>query len=585
MEAVIPLFALGSLYVVNKNTKKKEGFNDTRLPNVNTPNKNYPQEYPVLNHEEDQTTQLAATNKYNGSAYTDKFFDVTGLSSASPTGGEYYSLTGEKVSGDYFEHNNMVPYFGSKSHTMVLDENTSESILDNYTGAGSQDVTKKEQMPLFAPNENYQWSHGAPNENDFYQSRVNASMKMSNVLPFEQEQVAPGLGLGYNTQGSDGFNAGMMSRDEWKPKTVDELRTANKPRAGGISVLGREGPAVSHIKKIGMEGKFEKNRPDRHYENGMDRWFTTGGLEKGETARSIQIDRFTNRKEVGREYAGIAGHYNNGEYVSGKYQKSRNIELGAKPIGIAGASNKANPTTGDYGIQGKKAYPNNRSTNNETNYFGAIGYSVNAAVAPLMDMLRPTRKEDTAENMSPYRNAHTAIPESYVYDPSQKAPTTHRETLENKVHLNINRQQNGDAYMVTEHQPVNNARTKTGDFYYSGVAGAGDRTQEMRSYEAEYNQRNNDIKSSTIKGRMVPGNMKLANHSINMKQAQRDTHLKNSRALTATMPTQAPSMSSMGVSSHHNNKLFSGINSERNDNSIASALQGNPYVVDYKNML
>jgi hypothetical protein len=89
---------------------------------------------------------------------------------------------------------------------------------------------------LFEPNENYQWAHGAPNENDFYQSRVNASMKMANTLPFKQEQVAPGLGLGYNTQGGDGFNSGMMERDSWKPKTVDELRTDNNPRAGGISV-------------------------------------------------------------------------------------------------------------------------------------------------------------------------------------------------------------------------------------------------------------------------------------------------------------------------------------------------------------
>jgi Neuraminidase (sialidase) len=45
------------------------------------------------------------------------------------TDGEYQSLTGDKVGSDYFQHNNMVPYFGSKSHTLVLDENTAESII------------------------------------------------------------------------------------------------------------------------------------------------------------------------------------------------------------------------------------------------------------------------------------------------------------------------------------------------------------------------------------------------------------------------------------------------------------------------
>ena len=107
----------------------------------------------------------------------------------------------------------------------------------------------------------------------------------------------------------------------------------------------------------------------------------------------------------------------------------------------------------------------------------------------------------------------------------------------------------------------------------------------MRSYEAEYNQRNNDIKSSTIKGRMVPGNMKLTNHHINMKPAQRDNALKNNRPLTSTMPYQAPSVNTMGVSASNNNTLYDGINNDRNDTSIMDALKGNPYATDYKKVL
>ena len=44
---------------------------------------------------------------------------------------------------------------------------------------------------------------------------------------------------------------------------------------------------------------------------------------------------------------------------------------------------------------------------------------------------------------------------------------------------------------------------------WDSSAGAG--LQNTRSYEAEYNQRNNDIKSSTIEGRLIQGNMKLYN--------------------------------------------------------------------------
>jgi len=602
MEAAIPLFALGSLYFVNKqnkNKEKKEGFYSSKLPNTNLRNQNYPSEGLALDQELQQTEHLSRVNKYDNSqgSYTDKYFaqsmktgniqeDINrpkNVSKISEVSGEQFkSLTGDTVSSNYFEHNNMVPFFGSKSHEVNLEDKTSESILDNYTGSGSQSVNKQEQAPLFAPEDNYQWAYGAPNESDFYQSRVNQSMKMSNVNPFKQESVAPGLGMEYGTTGGDGYNSGMMNRESWMPKDVDSLRVANNPKANGVSLIGLEGPGVSNIKKPGQMGKFEKNRPDRHYENGQDRWFTTGGAVKGETMRSIQTDRFTNRKEVGREYEGVASHQVSGEYIPGKVQKSRHIALGPVPMGTAHAKQKNNASEGDYGIKSKKAYPNNRSTNNETNYFGGIGHSVSAAIAPVMDVLRPSRKENAVGTLRPYQNAGSRVSETYIYDPTQKAPTTHRETMEkSKFHLNINRNQRGGAYEVTEHKASNTSRTKTGDFYYAGNSSAGAGTREMKSYEAEYNQRNNDIKSSTIQGRMVPGNMKLTNHHVNVAQNNRDTKLKNNRALNGTMPAQMATPQHMGVSAQNNNRLYSGINKDRNTGDLNSALQSNPYAVDF----
>jgi hypothetical protein len=588
MEAIVPLFALGSLYVVNQKQKsKKEGFNSINLPNVSIPDKNYNNEVEnVLSNETDNTTKLSTVNKYKGEGsgvYTDKYFDNSGYKSAQNIDNQYTSLTGENVNGSYFEHNNMVPFFGSNLRSAVLDENVNESILDNYTGSGSQDVIKQEQAPLFEPSENYNWAYGAPNKNDFYQSRVNPSHRNANVNPFKQESVAPGLGLGYGTEGGDGFNSGMMNREQWMSKTVDQLRTENNPKPGGHSLIGHEGPAISAIKKVGVEGKFEKNRPDRHYENDKDRWLTTGGLEKGATSRAEQIDRFTNRKEVGRQYEGTAGHYNSGEYIPGKHQEPKTIELGAKPLGVAKAIDKNSPTEGDYGYSGKKAYPNNRSINNETNYFGGLGYSVGAAIAPLLDVLRPSRKENTIGSLRPYQNAKTHVPESYMYDPNNKAKVTHRQGTENsKFHMNVNRNQRGGAYEVSEQQVVNNTRMETGDFYYSGNAGAKEGTQKMKSYQAEYNQRNNEIKSSTINGRLVPGNMKLLNHNVNVAQPNRDNMLKNERPAMGSMPAQGPQVSNLGISSTAANDLYSGIQMERTNGNIMEAIKSNPYALDHK---
>ena len=224
MELAIPGVALGLLYVVTNQNKKKENFtnNTNELPNTNIPNRNYPHEYPVISTETDQTSALSTTNRFDnaGGVYTDKYFNPTSVNnivnSFSPTDNSqrnFYSLTGEKVDSNYFQHNNMVPFFGSNIRSRHVENNSNESVLDNYIGSGSQTIIKKETAPLFAPSENQQWAHGAPNMTDFYQSRVNPSMKMANVKPFADEKVAPGLGLGYTTQGADGFNSGMMMRE------------------------------------------------------------------------------------------------------------------------------------------------------------------------------------------------------------------------------------------------------------------------------------------------------------------------------------------------------------------------------------
>jgi hypothetical protein len=59
------------------------------------------------------------------------------------------SLTGDKVDSSYFQHANMVPYFGSNIRTRFAEDNTNESVLDNLVGTGSQIQSKTEQSPLF----------------------------------------------------------------------------------------------------------------------------------------------------------------------------------------------------------------------------------------------------------------------------------------------------------------------------------------------------------------------------------------------------------------------------------------------------
>jgi len=610
MELAIPGVALGLLYIVSTQKAKSENFRNriSQLPNVDVPNRNYPQELPVVSSDSDQTSQLSNANRYDngGGVYTDKYFNPnmseqqvqSNVNNSASTGQNYYSLTGDKVNASYFEHNNMVPFFGSNLRTRIADENAQQGLLDSYTGAGSQSISKKEQSPLFSPSSQQQWAYGAPNMSEFYQSRVNPSQKMSNVKPFEEEHVAPGLGLGYTSQGAGGYNSGMMVRDRWLDKTADQLRVDNKPKATGLMLYGHEGPADSYIKTNATNeqmGIMEKHLPDQSFAldtrdarnpDDIGRLFTTGGVQKGETLRAIPVDRYVSRPETAVSYAGGAGYQNEATYIPGEYMPSHNQQLGAVPIAGANANGRQYATDADYEIKGKKAYPNNRSVNKQDNYFGMVSGGLGAAVAPLLDILRPSRKENVLGTLRPYQNPGTTVTQSYIFNPADRPAHTIRETTENsKNHLNINANQLGGAYRVTPVELPNTIRQETTDYYYAGVASAGERSRQTTSYEAGYNQRNNDLKSSTNIGYTPNGNMDLLNSDINMRQVSRDNMLVNNRAVIGTMPYQSPDLMNSGRSAGTTNSLYANLNVDRNTPDITSMLKSNPYVVDYRSTL
>ena len=122
MEVVVPLFALSSLYLINNQNKKKdeteEFSNKSTLPNTNVADENYP----VDSNETENTSELSVNNRYDngGGVYTDKYFSQQKASAND--GQEYMSLDGNKVNGDYFQHNNMVPFFGGNLKTSSIRE-------------------------------------------------------------------------------------------------------------------------------------------------------------------------------------------------------------------------------------------------------------------------------------------------------------------------------------------------------------------------------------------------------------------------------------------------------------------------------
>ena len=578
-ELAIPLIALGSMYIISNQEKKKEKFTNMSdkknyLPNTEIIPENYPTLAPVNS---DNVQRYINPNQI-----TDKYFDPATyektINKELKNEPNFISLSGQPIVGKEFRHNNMTPFFGAKIRGATANANVSESILDNMQGTGTQQFRKKEVAPLFKPQDNVQWAHGMPNQSDFYQSRVNPGTRMANIKPWEEQLVAPGLNQGYGTEGSLGFNSGMGSRESWMPYTVDELRVKTNPKLT-FGLEGHEGPAINLIKNRGLIGQVEKHLPDTYYNNTPDRWLTTTGIEKAQTARGIEILQDVSRPFTTTEYFGTSGRAEgDAGYTPQNYQKSHRTEKTCEIVSAPSAVGQNPASTGDYSRDSYKFLPTNRSTVCYS-ATGIVGGVVKAVVAPLLDILRPTRKENVVGNARPYENGKSSVPANVVYNPSDRTKTTNREMLEGKLdnnHLNIQNQKDG-AYSVSTQQAIENNRDST-NITYMGNSGGPANQSGLRQYDAEYNQHNNPNK--TYLNRPNQGGTQIFNQTDNIKIDKVDCDRDNNRLwVRGSGPTVATALPAPETYGKFSARQYydENINCERIQPDILSAFKQTPY--------
>ena len=575
MEAVISGLALSALYIMSNQSGEEheeenvtEGFSQIE-----------PRHMPI---EQGATYPVVDTNandhvgQYHGNnTVSDKYYDARAMALAeAPESAQIesvLSLTGQEMQKHNFVHNNMVPFFGAKIKGSSRAIEPEESVLENMQGAGSQLRAKSETAPLFAPEANMNFIAGAPNNSDFYQSRVVPGARAANTKPWEEIQVGPGLGQGFSCSGSGGFNSGNEVRDMWEPKTVDELRVATNPKLT-YTLDNLEGPAISDVKNIGILGTVEKQLPEKFYNSGPERWFTTTGAEKATTVRSEINLGNVQRGEEDTSYYGVAAEPREASYVSGKHEASKRQSLGAVPLPAAAAAGSFSHSKTNYGKDGYSVLPNNRSTTDQ----GSVGFvsgAIKAAFAPFMDALKPTRKENVIGNLRPNGNVSTTVVMPPAYNPADRAPTTIRETtgaLLDNNHLNVGNQQSG-AYAVSQHEVLDTQRVST-NVYYNGTAGSysGD-----KQYSAAYNQRNNMNKS--YESRPNPGGSSQHQSYQNVNVSRLESDMVNGRDIMPTGgPALIPSKSTHGTLNGRLN-LAEQDSGNRINSDLLSAFKSNPY--------
>ena len=584
----IPIIVLGSIFILSEQEKKTgakksaqqqtEYSRDLFLNNSNT-NSVKAEGFSNTNLQNRESSNGYNNSAYNSNAYNNSAYNNVNL------------LSGQQTTAQQFKHNNMQPYFGAKIRGPSVDINNTESIMDSKQGAGSQNISKAEIAPLFRPDENSHHPNGTPNNSDFFQSRMNESMKMSNVTLWEPQRVGPGLNLGYGSQNSDGlniggieggggFNSGMMARESWMPKSVDDLRAENKPRTT-FDLNGHQGPAIHPIKMQGPNTKIgvvEKHLPEKSFESGPNRWFTTTGVEQAPPIRSTQVIPMENRIDTTREYYGSGSNTQNGQatYTNPDYEESKRQNLSALPLTNANATGTNYASPSDYGSQSYNILHNNRTTQPQSQEFGGVYGMAKAAITPILDIFRPTRKENVIGNLRETGNVNGLTPQGHLYNSNDKTKITNREMTTEKIDLNyVNVQgQNyrGDGYKVSGQQNYDNQRTTTNKEY---IGTGGNNNQGQRLYNNAYAQQNNVNK--TYESRANQGGMSLFNNYNNSTTARNDNIMQQNRPLVTNNGLSIiPSTEFIGELNGKQGYDLN-YNNARLDESLLSAFKNNPY--------
>jgi len=588
-EILIPVVALAGAAVLSSMDKKKD-LNITRenfvgqMSQLQVPASSIDNTVPITNTNTNTNTNIPSSQSVSiqgqdTKVYTDKYVAKNNNYQAMNNNNDYsriqLGLTGEPIDRANFRHNNMQPFFGGKIKGAGPNADANESILDNMQGAGSQHFKKDEIAPLFKPQDNMSWQNGAPNNTDFYMSRMNAPTAMNNVTLWDQQRVAPGLNQGYTTDGTGGFNAGLNGRDLHRPRNVDELRVDNNPRQT-FEYKNPQGPATSEVKNPGFLGRVEKKLPEKYFASGPDRWFTTTGNEIKPTNRSVILMSEENRETTSTDYFG--GGNNTGAeatYTDRNFRDTHRQQLDGLPITNVNAGDRYVGDKNNFGVDGYKTLANNRCTTQHTLPVGGVSGVVSSIMAPINDILRPSRKENAVGNIRIMGSINNKESQgSYVTNKNDRPRTTIRDMTGDRIDLNhVNVQnQRSDGYLSTGMVPIQNQRDSTSISY---TGGGNSQAPGMRNTNGKQLRVDNVNKS--YESRPTIGSTNRFIGSINaVTNRNQDDRNNNRMWVPANMPANIPSKEFIGESQSTPFSYPEQCNN-RLDDSLLTAFKNNPY--------
>ena len=238
----------------------------------------------------DNESDPVSFNKTHNSNENDKKISIE-RDLAVGNGYSYLNDSNESIIKDDNLEHNMLPHFSKKQIINEYNEQTFAHRMELFSGSSRNFTPKKELLKEnFSPlQKDVNLVNGSQNNIELLQGYYLPGTEKRNILPFEQQQIGPGLNLDPSqTSRPDG---GSFEEYRPMPKTVDELRSDDNPKLTfeGVMKPGQKGLKGSTI------GKVYKRGPEKTRELKIDDLQKMGGEFKKDKSRDKIILKDTGR--------------------------------------------------------------------------------------------------------------------------------------------------------------------------------------------------------------------------------------------------------------------------------------------------
>ena len=228
-------------------------------------------------------------------------------------------------------------------------------------------------------------------------------------------------------------------------------------------------------------------------------------LKKKQTSRGKISLKPENRAFQTREYFGQSIPDGNGTYVDRNYQRSEKPHFKSKNFGPATSKDGWDVKGVDKDMreiqqEGYRPLANSRALTKQQKELGPVSRGFKAMVTPILDVLRPSRKQNVIGNKRPVGNASGKwnVSNNVVWNPADRAKTTIKEQTEKTLYIKQGGSKYNSGYATAKQYTVPQNRDNTTKPYIgnsSAAAGA----QNTRIYNTEYNANLNPNKHYLVK--------------------------------------------------------------------------------------